>query len=312
MNILITSIGSYSAKFVIEQSHLCNAYIIGVDINDAKYLINAKLADKFYKVPLTLNTDLYLDEVSKIIERCNVTHIIPLTDVDVDFFSLYLEYFINLGTKVLVEKYELINLMRNKKNMFAYFSKQQSIQCIPTYTKEEYFAKCNIYPAIAKIINGRSSQNLLTIGSPEQLNFIPEDNYIIQPKITGDIITVDVINYNGISCWIQRKEIFRSSNGVGITIEIINNQSINQSIESIIKSTNYVGIFNAEFILHNDKVFLMDINPRFSAGVAFSFHAGYNFVMNALNLMNNTNIEPQVLSIPVGKVIVKEFQEKII
>ena len=41
-----------------------------------------------------------------------------------------------------------------------------------------------------------------------------------------------------------------------------------------------------------DEIFLMDVNPRFSAGVAFSLRAGYDMIDNHLRCFTGENILP--------------------
>lgn len=55
---------------------------------------------------------------------------------------------------------------------------------------------------------------------------------------------------------------------------------------------------------------LMDINPRFSAGVSFSMLAGYNMVNNHLRCFNNKHIdsEKEILE----KIYTRSYQEFVI
>ena len=53
-------------------------------------------------------------------------------------------------------------------------------------------------------------------------------------------------------------------------------------LESMVKyigdKLQICGVVNMEFINHNDDFYLIDINPRFSAGIAFSCKSGYDFI----------------------------------
>lgn len=49
-----------------------------------------------------------------------------------------------------------------------------------------------------------------------------------------------------------------------------------------------------EFIVNNGEYYLIDINPRFSAGVGFSKLAGYDFVKNHLLCFMNEDIDASV------------------
>lgn len=311
MNILITSIGSLSAKFVIEQCKNIGAKVYGTDINESKYLINASALERFYKVPKAIDSEKFKKEIKNIIQDASITHIFPLTDLDVDFFANTNLNLANKKIKILVENKNIVNLIRNKLELSRIFKGNYIINCIPTFTIHEYSKKFNVYPAIAKIKNGRSSENILYITEEKQLQYILNMDYIIQPKIDGDVITVDIIYDGNTLSFVQRKEIFRTSNGAGTTVEIINNEKINNCIIEFFNQVKYRGILNIEFILNNGKVYLMDVNPRFSAGVSFSCIAGYNFVFNAINYLEGLEVEP-ITPVKKGLIVTKAYEEFII
>ena len=307
MNILITSIGSLSAKFVIEQCKKAGAKVYGTDIFEQKYLINARTLEKFHRVSMVKDTEKFKKEIENIIQDNAITHIFPLTDLDVDFFANTSLDFNNQKVKILV----VVNLVRDKFEIYSIFKDNTIINCIPTFTIDEYAEKCNFFPAIAKIKNGRSSEHFLHITEEIQLDCILNRDYIIQPMIDGDVITVDII-YDGYKLpLVQRKEIFRTSNGAGTTVEIVNNDNINNCIFEFFKKINYRGVLNIEFMVNNQKVFLMDVNPRFSAGISFSNIAGYDFVTNAIRYLEGREME-KILPVKKGLIVTKAFQEFII
>lgn len=311
MNLLISSIGSLSAKFIIEECKSLNVNIFGMDINEEKYLINAKNINAFYKTTKSINGGRHFVEITEIIKERGITHIIPLTDLDVDFFSKYYNNFEPYKVKILVENKDLISILRNKERVYDFFKDNKIINCIPTYNLSSFLSSCNQYPAIGKIKNGRSSENLIYIENEKHLILIDE-RYIIQPRIYGDVVTVDIISDRSNSVWIQRREIFRTKNGAGITVEILNNQNINAAVNEFLSITNYCGVLNIEFMVNENAVYLMDVNPRFSAGVAFSNFAGYNFVTNAIKLLQGEPIAALDILISEGLILSREYQEKII
>jgi carbamoyl-phosphate synthase large subunit len=106
-------------------------------------------------------------------------------------------------------------------------------------------------------------------------------NYVFQPFITGNIIVIDAVKSSaGEFVFMARKELVRTANGAGLTIEILNNATVNSIAKKFCETTKFKGCINIEMIQHGTSYYLMDINPRPSAGVAFSGLAGYNFVKN--------------------------------
>ena len=65
-----------------------------------------------------------------------------------------------------------------------------------------------------------------------------------------------------------------------------------------------------EFIKHENKFYLIDINPRFSAGIAFSHLVGYNMVMSHINCFINSDIYPRITF--SEQIMTKRYKEEII
>lgn len=312
MNLLITSIGSFSAKFVINTCKQLGFIVFGTDTNQRKYLLNAKIVDHFECVAKSVNEVEYLEDITRIVKKNNIEFILPLTDLDVDFFSKYYSCFNHLDVRILVENLDLIVNLRYKDKLYDFLKDNQVIKCIPTFLKDNLGDKTELYPAIAKIKNGRSSENILFLNSDRDL-FLVDENYIIQPLIIGQVVTVDILSDRNKHVWIQRKEHIRTKNGAGMTIEIVDIEAINNCVSEFLTITNYFGVLNIEFLVsENGDCYLMDVNPRFSAGVAFSAIAGYNFVKNAIKILLDNQIDDFSIDPPIGLVISKDYEEVVL
>ena len=57
------------------------------------------------------------------------------------------------------------------------------------------------------------------------------------------------------------------------------------------QTLDIIGCINIEFIKSENDYFLMDINPRFSAGIAFSLLAGYDFIQNHIKCFQGISID---------------------
>lgn len=138
-----------------------------------------------------------------------------------------------------------------------------------------------------------------------------KDVYIVQEQITGDIFTVDYVRYakTGNDVAIPRKELLRTKNGAGLTIQTVSDSSLIMLASYIGNKLNINGCINMEFILNNGKYYLIDINPRFSAGIAFTICSGYNVVLNHLRCFNNEDIDKQIDI--KEQIIIKKYDEVI-
>ncbi len=293
-NILVTSIGSMSAECVISALKEEGHNVIGCDIYPKEWHYITQKCNSFYKVSLASDCKEYMQDIINICDKESINYIFPLTDIEVDFFNTHLEYFNSKGIVVCISEPECLGVARDKYKLHEHFLNDKNIPSVNTVEgvdKRVYDLK---FPLIAKQKNGRSSIGLLHIDTQEQLSQVKDlDNYIFQEKLSGSVYTVDIVRNSktGKTLCIAREELTRTSNGAGLTVKISINKRITELAEYIANKINVNGCVNIEFIHHNSEFYLIDINPRFSAGVAFSNLCGYNMPINHLKCYTESEID---------------------
>lgn len=310
-SILITAIGSFSAEAVIDSLKNLNNKVIGCDIYPKEWHYLVRKLDSFYQVPLAIKEKVYLNKIIEICKIEKVDLIFPLTDIEVDIYNKNRGIFKEIGIEVCIQNEDALEIARNKFKLYGKFLNSE-IKVIPTYLCKE-IEKLKNFPYIAKPKNGRSSEGLLKIRQKRDFQQIENsDNYIIQDYLEGNIIVVDYIRNSktGQDFSVIRKELIRTKNGAGITVEIFENERISKISSYIGKELNINGCICMEFIENNGEYYIMDINPRFSAGTAFTQKAGYDIVKNHLNCFLNKGID---LPIKIkNNIMTKKYIEEII
>ena len=226
-----------------------------------------------------------------------------------------------LGAEVWISDVPAIALCRNKEKMEAFLREQGLCQTIPGMRLSELEKKleqkpdpgCQLdlpdafltegpaseewsgaeftglrYPLVAKPFDGRSSQGLRILESKEDLEFLlhtcseeQKQQYLVQPKISGHVITVDVVRNpetNQIFC-LPRRELLRTLNGAGTSVCVFRNELLEQQCRDIAEAVGIRGCVNMEFIeadQEKNEYYFLECNPRFAGGVAFSGAAGYD------------------------------------
>lgn len=290
MNILVTAIGSMSAACVITQLKNTNNLVIGCDIYPKEWHYESSLCDYFYQVPYATNEIEYCKSLIKICKKHNINYIIPLTDLEIDSINKNRELFTNII--LCIPDSNIIEIVRNKYKLYKYF-KDDSIITVPTtwYLNEYKIRYNNI---VAKLINGRSSQGLLIKPTFEQLMALNDKfKYIVQQYIDGNVCTIDYCRsakYKN-DAIIAREELLRTTNGAGLTVKMFTDLKLNEIVSYIGKKLNINGAICIEFIKNKNDYYLIDINPRFSAGIEFSLLSGYDMANNHLNCFNNKQID---------------------
>lgn len=289
--ILITAIGSMSTECVIRQLRKQDVFIVGCDIYPAEWHYESMLCDVVYKAPLAKNEDEYVSFLLEICKKHSISFIFPSTDVEIDVLRKYRDKFEDLNVILCMQNESMLNISRNKFNLYKKFECDNAVKMPKTF-----IYTCDLildYPCIAKPCDGRSSEGIKILESKYDFISIPNKNYIVQEIIKGDVITVDYIRNSKTlkDVAIPRKELLRTKNGAGLTVKCIINEKIEKIVSHIGTVLNINGCVNMEFIECNNDFYLIDINPRFSAGVAFSVIAGYDMVNNHLHCFDDNDID---------------------
>lgn len=310
--ILVTAIGSFSADCVINELKRNNLRVIGCDIYPSEWHAVSKDCDKVYKAPFATEEDNYIEFLLTISVENRVGCIFPLTDLEIDVLNRHRDVFINKGIILCMPSSFTLSIARDKYKLHKTFENDENVPSIKTY-KTGIDIVPDMLPCIAKPYNGRSSEGLKKITNAAELNAIKVlDNYIIQEFVSGAIFTVDYTrsSQTGHDFCIPREELLRTKNGAGTTVKITVDPQLSNLASYIGKKIQVNGTINMEFIKYADKYYLIDINPRFSAGVAFSHVAGYNMVMSHLNCFNNSDIYPPITY--SEQIITKRYKEEIL
>ena len=297
-NILVTAIGSFAADIVIKNLKKANCKVIGCDIYDKEWIADAYNVDRFYQAPFVSDGQEYLQFIIEICKEQAIDFIFPLTDIEVDFYHKNRDVFASMCVTLCISAERTIEICRDKMKLEQFLRDKDACQTIPTYWLADVNIKDLEYPVVAKPHNGRSSQGLHYIDNYEQMeSFIGQNEvsgYLVQPKIEGDILKVDVIRNQKtttVGC-VARKELLRTLNGAGTSVLVFRDNELEHTCIGIAECLDINGCVNFEFIKDkNGTKYFIECNPRFSGGVEFSCMSGYNFVINHLRCFEGKEID---------------------
>lgn len=311
MNFLITAIGSFSADCVIRTLKVNGCRVIGCDIYPSDWHAVSKECDNVYQAPFATNEREYIDFLLNISLKEHINYIIPLTDLEIDVINRNRTVFNRSSVAVFIQSEKCLKIARNKMTMYEYF-KENEIVNLPYSVSSECLDMSFPLPAVAKPIDGRSSEGLMRISNVEQLSNISKlSNYIVQEHLLGSVFTVDYVrDRNGNDFSVPREELLRTKNGAGTTVRIVNDQNLISIVSYIGNRLEIVGCVNMEFIYNDGKYYLIDINPRFSAGVAFSNFVGYDMVTSHVNAFVDKPINPYVAF--KEQILTKRYKEELL
>lgn len=295
-NFLITANGSFSCEEIVASLRKDGNILIGTNIYEDRWVGVSHLFDHTYIVPEVSSPD-YIPKMAEICKKHSVQYILPLTDIEIDVFNVHREEFKKLGVTLCISGEKSISVSRDKYKIFQTFKDDKEVSVIPTYNYTDFLQGKTKFPKhgkiIAKLYNGRSSNGLLLLNDILEIPYIADkEKYVFQPKIEGEVFTVDYVQDKfGNDFSVVRREFLRTQHGAGISVEITRSPKLQAMASFIGKKLQILGAVNIEFLFDQKNYYIMDINPRFSAGIAFSSLAGYNFVTNHIACFNNEKIE---------------------
>ncbi len=263
------------------------------------------MLDAFHRVPPARDIPAYVTRVLEICQSEQVTHVLPLIDLEVDAFTQHREAFSDQGIILCMAPAETVRISRDKWLVFEAFRDHPAVHPIPTWRMEDPAVDDLPFPLHAKPRDGRSSEGLARILDGEDLSYLRkklrERPYVVQPLLDGDVCVVDIVRRRDNGQWaaMARQELVRTSNGAGVTVRMLNEPALIETAYQIAATLDLNGCINIEFLVGGDWPLVMDINPRFSGGVAFSHRSGYDMVANHLRCFSGEALDPPVIPVPV-------------
>jgi carbamoyl-phosphate synthase large subunit len=272
--------------------------VIGCNMHPKEWTAASRLVERFHQVPSARDSAAYLSSVIDICKSERISHVIPLTDPEVDVLSQDRHHLADAGVTLCISPQPAIRLSRDKLAIHQCFADHPRIRPIETADLQKEGDADFPYPLLAKPRRGRSSEGQLNIPDADALRFwrarLFGQDYVLQPYRVGEVFVVDVVRQpdGRRSAAMTRRELLRTPNGAGMTVRMQPGHACDALALEAAEILGLCGCVNMEFLVVESMPRLMDVNPRFSAGVAFSMMSGYDMVSNHLRCFDGSQIEP--------------------
>lgn len=314
-NILFTCAGrrNYLINY-FKEALKGNGQIIAADMNlTAPAMVDADLA---IVVP-GIYEDHYIEELKKIIVEHRIHAVISLNDLELPILSQNKEGLEALGTKVVISNPDVISIAFDKVKTFN-FLQSIGLNTPKTYTnlKEALGAieKNELaYPLVVKPRWGSASIGIDFPESTEELQLVFQlqhlklkksilnevsaqdtDNAIlIQENLDGIEYGMDILNDfkgNYVGTFVRKKLNMRSGE-TDKAVSVVD-ERFEKIGRTISEKLRHVGNLDCDVFLAQDKLFVLELNPRFGGGYPFSHEAGINTAAIYIEwLKGNTEID---------------------
>lgn len=314
-NVLLTSIGSVAADITIKSLKRLGHRVVGTDIYPREWVVDAYNVDAFYRVPLVSEAEAYISAIHDICESEHIDYLIPLIDPEVDLFNVNRGWFEEHGVILCISTKRSLDIIRNKKSLQDFIEAEvPDINGIPTLMVSEADELPWSFPVVVKPYDGRSSQGREYINSDEEWATYKEkradSRSIVEPFVSGSLVMVEVVRQEstGKCVCVTRRELLSTPHGCGTTVRVYSDPELEAASRALAEHLGINGCVNFEFIRHEDgRHFLVECNPRYSAGLEFSCLAGYDCVANHLDCFGGRVIDGFEMGAPIT--VARKYEE---
>ncbi|NJB35359.1 ATP-grasp domain-containing protein [Croceivirga sp. JEA036] len=281
MNVLITSAGRRVSLLKSFQKELktrqLNSKVYAADANPVLSAA-CQVADDYFKVPRLDHSEYITFLLKKCIEL-KISLIIPTIDTELLLLSKHQNLFKEKGIIPIISDQALIEKCRDKRRIHEFFE-DHDIAVAKEFSKDNFKL-----PIFIKPIDGSRSVDTYLIRKEEDLTEYHLDNdklmfleYLDHNEF--DEFTCDLYfdKSNELKCVVPRKRI-EVRDGEVNKGKTCNNELVIFLRNTLRKVDGAIGCLTAQFFMHKhtNKIYGIEINPRFGGGYPLSYLSGANY-----------------------------------
>lgn len=315
MNIILTCAGrrNYLVKYF--QTALAGAgKVIATDVS--KNAVALQDADIAVALPLVSDPS-YFEKLLDLCQEYQPKLLISLNDLELPLLARERHRFMAIGTIPVISKPELIDTCFDKWASNIFLNTIGILTPKTCLTLDDVYQAISdqklSFPVVVKPRWGSGSVGIAEAANQEELeisyryvrqligktflanisNTDPERCVMIQQKIIGQEYGLDIINDldgNYMATVIKKKLAMRSGEtDQAITVMEDRLMSIGEKIG---QKTNHIGNLDCDFIINEQAIYGIDMNPRFGGGYPFSHMAGIDLPSALIAWANKSKIVP--------------------
>lgn len=309
VNILITGAGTATCQSVIKglrNQHSHPVRIVTADSNPNN--AGRYLSDAFFEIP-SAKEERFIPALLQLCHAEEIQLFIPIVDWEFEKLSQAKKEFEKINCKVIISEHAVIELCDDKWKTYHFFLENK----IPT---PETFIDPNAplpFPVFVKPRTmGRASLNTHIAGDKKELDFALEKvpNPLIQKIQKGREYTIDTLcDFNGKFLNAVIRERIETKSGVSYKGRTVLDSDILQNVTRILEKLPIIGPANIQCFKQQETISFIEINPRFSGGLALSLAAGFNSPLLLLKIASGETVTPHIGSYKEGIQMYRYWQE---
>lgn len=312
IRIIVTSAGAGPAIAVIKA--LKTQKTIPLEIIAMDMDITAAglyLADDFILAP-PINDSNFLNFMIQSCKDKQIDFIIPIFDLETPFFAQNKQILKSeVGVEVLTNDYNVVCLCNNKQQTHDYCLANNIV--VPKIFTDNEVRSMNIsFPVLLKPNYGVGSKDIRIINNKKELDAILplKNGFFIQEYIEGTEYTIDTLSdFNGrcLSALPRERTVVKA--GQTVKGRTVNDLKLVRYGKQIAEKFQIKGVGCSQCKVKNEKIYFIEMNPRYGTGVSLSIGSGLNIPLLHLKLALNLPISEEELKFKDNYIMTRYWEE---
>jgi carbamoyl-phosphate synthase large subunit len=314
--VLITGIGGNVGQGVLKalRAGRESYHIVGIDMEPLS--AGFSLVDSYYQTPRT--GDVAFQKALEVIIRDEgMEAVYVCSPTELEFFASRKEELEReLGISVLVNPLPVVHIGSDKLKTAEFlrdngFCFPETVSASDDNGIEALIAKHGL-PVIAKPRAGFSSRNVFLVDSREKLRaaatLVPD--LIVQRYLPDDRAEDTAATLSGADQKVRALIVFRRDliQGTTYRTELVEDSHLEREVVRITEALGAVGPCNLQFRIVDGKVYVFEINPRFSGTSGVRYLYGFNDCEMAFDLLH---LKTEVTQPALSKAVVLRYWNEI-
>ena len=313
-----------------------NIHLVGADLSEDPSSL--KMCDAAYQVPRG-DAPGYVDALLKICEKENIDVLLPIMSVELNALAEHRERFEEIGTKVSVSDEPALTVANNKRKLLD-FLREQKLPCAEYYVAHSIAdvkeaARLLGYPGkrvCIKATEGSGSRgfrildasvsrfDIFLLEKPtsgivrleeflavlEEAPAFPE--LLVMEYLDGAEYSVDLLADRGTSIVTCCRKSLRMENSIMLEAVTVDNPAVSAVCEAAVKALGLDGNIGFDLRERRDGTpFILECNPRITAGVPYFALAGVNLPYLCVKKLLGEELPKSQLE--YGKIIKRRWME---
>jgi carbamoyl-phosphate synthase large subunit len=312
VRVVVTSAGSAPAVAVIQALKAQREIPVRIVAADMDPLsVGFQLADDFALIPCASHPE-YVAQLLELCRRSHATALFPIIDEELQKVADAASDFVSRGVSVITNSPEAVRTARDKWLTFKWCRSQDVLTPESWLVNDPTFPR--VFPMVLKPRSGRGSVGVEIVRSERELEFYLArgGDLMIQQWIDGTEYTVDILGdrLGRVLSAVPRERLVTKA-GMCVKGRTTRRAELLDLAVAVAERFPLTPRGNLQFkqSMQDRRYYLIEVNPKFGAGLPLTTAAGVNMPLLLLKMSLGAAVSPRIGEFRDGLVMLRHWAE---